>query len=177
MLSSAHCWAPNTRSPWTCGPTSSLSKKRTLRRCVQKLTKGTRERYIFSEMRNFLRQWHHPEKTWKVYLYKWLKAWHKNNDPRSFCIYLQKRPVEDSDWRKNVEAMSGMEGRKKMFDAAKGSAQWHRRLHLSCWTACSLLCYFLDWLTFPSTSGFQFSPVTLFCIVNVLGDLCSSSNI
>ncbi|XP_019746175.1 troponin I, slow skeletal muscle isoform X2 [Hippocampus comes] len=35
----------------------------------------------------------------------------------------EKRPVEDSDWRKNVEAMSGMEGRKKMFDAAKGSAQ------------------------------------------------------
>ncbi|XP_024148897.1 troponin I, slow skeletal muscle [Oryzias melastigma] len=35
----------------------------------------------------------------------------------------KKRPVEDSDWRKNVEAMSGMEGRKKMFDAAKGSAQ------------------------------------------------------
>ncbi|XP_029361614.1 troponin I, slow skeletal muscle isoform X2 [Echeneis naucrates] len=31
----------------------------------------------------------------------------------------EKRPVEDSDWRKNVEAMSGMEGRKKMFDAAK----------------------------------------------------------
>uniref|UniRef100_A0A3Q3LTG9 Troponin I1, slow skeletal type n=1 Tax=Labrus bergylta TaxID=56723 RepID=A0A3Q3LTG9_9LABR len=28
----------------------------------------------------------------------------------------EKRPVEDSDWRKNVEAMSGMEGRKKMFD-------------------------------------------------------------
>lgn len=39
------------------------------------------------------------------------------------CWSLQKRPVEDSDWRKNVEAMSGMEGRKKMFDAAKGSAQ------------------------------------------------------
>ena len=39
------------------------------------------------------------------------------------CLYLQKRPVEDSDWRKNVEAMSGMEGRKKMFDAAKGHAQ------------------------------------------------------
>uniref|UniRef100_A0A8C5HLP3 Troponin I type 1a (skeletal, slow) n=1 Tax=Gouania willdenowi TaxID=441366 RepID=A0A8C5HLP3_GOUWI len=35
----------------------------------------------------------------------------------------KKRPVEDSDWRKNVEAMSGMEGRKKMFDAAKGSVQ------------------------------------------------------
>ncbi|TNM87050.1 troponin I, slow skeletal muscle [Takifugu rubripes] len=35
----------------------------------------------------------------------------------------KKRPVEDSDWRKNVEAMSGMEGRKKMFDAAKGPAQ------------------------------------------------------
>lgn len=28
-----------------------------------------------------------------------------------------------SDWRKNVEAMSGMEGRKKMFDAAKGPNQ------------------------------------------------------
>lgn len=35
----------------------------------------------------------------------------------------QERPVEVSDWRKNVEAMSGMEGRKKMFDAAKGPAQ------------------------------------------------------
>lgn len=32
---------------------------------------------------------------------------------------LQERPVEVGDWRKNVEAMSGMEGRKKMFDAAK----------------------------------------------------------
>lgn len=70
------------------------------------------------------------------------KAW-SNNDfpepalPRGFngngsmqspapiihFLHLQKRPVEDSDWRKNVEAMSGMEGRKKMFDAAKGSAQ------------------------------------------------------
>ncbi|KAM3859097.1 troponin I, slow skeletal muscle-like [Diretmus argenteus] len=27
------------------------------------------------------------------------------------------------DWRKNVEAMSGMEGRKKMFDAAGGGGQ------------------------------------------------------
>ncbi|KAJ8259621.1 hypothetical protein GJAV_G00171540 [Gymnothorax javanicus] len=35
----------------------------------------------------------------------------------------KERPVEVSDWRKNVEAMSGMEGRKKMFDAAKGPAQ------------------------------------------------------
>ncbi|XP_041954247.1 troponin I, slow skeletal muscle isoform X1 [Alosa sapidissima] len=35
----------------------------------------------------------------------------------------EKRPVEDSDWRKNVEAMSGMEGRKKMFDAAKSPTQ------------------------------------------------------
>ncbi|XP_059806465.1 troponin I, slow skeletal muscle-like [Hypanus sabinus] len=31
----------------------------------------------------------------------------------------KERPVGVSDWRKNVEAMSGMEGRKKMFDAAK----------------------------------------------------------
>lgn len=31
----------------------------------------------------------------------------------------KKRPVEDSDWRKNVEAMSGMEGRKKLFDAGQ----------------------------------------------------------
>lgn len=36
-----------------------------------------------------------------------------------FRIGLQERPVEVGDWRKNVEAMSGMEGRKKMFDAAK----------------------------------------------------------
>ncbi|XP_069489735.1 troponin I, slow skeletal muscle [Ambystoma mexicanum] len=34
----------------------------------------------------------------------------------------KERPVEVSDWRKNVEAMSGMEGRKKMFDAAKAPA-------------------------------------------------------
>lgn len=27
---------------------------------------------------------------------------------------------EVTDWRKNVEAMSGMEGRKKMFDASGG---------------------------------------------------------
>lgn len=31
--------------------------------------------------------------------------------------------MEVSDWRKNVEAKSGMEGRKKMFDAAKGQTQ------------------------------------------------------
>ncbi|XP_061793322.1 troponin I, slow skeletal muscle-like [Nerophis lumbriciformis] len=35
----------------------------------------------------------------------------------------KEKTVEVSDWRKNVEAMSGMEGRKKMFDAAKGPAQ------------------------------------------------------
>ncbi|XP_038676330.1 troponin I, slow skeletal muscle-like isoform X2 [Scyliorhinus canicula] len=36
----------------------------------------------------------------------------------------KERPAGVSDWRKNVEAMSGMEGRKKMFDAAKtGSGQ------------------------------------------------------
>ncbi|KAI3369825.1 hypothetical protein L3Q82_024654 [Scortum barcoo] len=35
----------------------------------------------------------------------------------------KEKTVEVSDWRKNVEAMSGMEGRKKMFDAAKGNNQ------------------------------------------------------
>ncbi|XP_072308233.1 troponin I, slow skeletal muscle-like isoform X2 [Eucyclogobius newberryi] len=35
----------------------------------------------------------------------------------------KEKTVEVSDWRKNVEAMSGMEGRKKMFDAAKGASQ------------------------------------------------------
>uniref|UniRef100_A0A673ZWF8 Troponin I type 1b (skeletal, slow) n=1 Tax=Salmo trutta TaxID=8032 RepID=A0A673ZWF8_SALTR len=35
----------------------------------------------------------------------------------------KEKTVEVSDWRKNVEAMSGMEGRKKMFDAAKGPPQ------------------------------------------------------
>ena len=39
------------------------------------------------------------------------------------CVsLLQEKTAEVSDWRKNVEAMSGMEGRKKMFDAA-GSSQ------------------------------------------------------
>lgn len=32
-------------------------------------------------------------------------------------LSVQEKTVEVSDWRKNVEAMSGMEGRKKMFDA------------------------------------------------------------
>lgn len=41
---------------------------------------------------------------------------HGHCDP---CPCWQERPVEVGDWRKNVEAMSGMEGRKKMFDAAK----------------------------------------------------------
>ncbi|XP_041092115.1 troponin I, slow skeletal muscle-like [Polyodon spathula] len=35
----------------------------------------------------------------------------------------KERPVEVRDWRKNVEAMSGMEGRKKMFDAASAPPQ------------------------------------------------------
>ncbi|XP_019952230.2 troponin I, slow skeletal muscle-like [Paralichthys olivaceus] len=35
----------------------------------------------------------------------------------------KEKTAEVSDWRKNVEAMSGMEGRKKMFDAAKGNSQ------------------------------------------------------
>lgn len=39
MPSCARCWAPSTKSPWTCGLTSSPSRKRTLRRCVQKLNK------------------------------------------------------------------------------------------------------------------------------------------
>lgn len=41
------------------------------------------------------------------------------------CVFLsvQEKTAEVSDWRKNVEAMSGMEGRKKMFDAAVGQNQ------------------------------------------------------
>ncbi|KAM8757795.1 troponin I type 1b (skeletal, slow) [Acanthopagrus schlegelii] len=35
----------------------------------------------------------------------------------------KEKAVEVSDWRKNVEAMSGMEGRKKMFDVEKGANQ------------------------------------------------------
>lgn len=39
----------------------------------------------------------------------------------SVTLSVQEKTVEVSDWRKNVEAMSGMEGRKKMFDAG---SQW-----------------------------------------------------
>ncbi|XP_010764720.1 troponin I, slow skeletal muscle-like [Notothenia coriiceps] len=35
----------------------------------------------------------------------------------------KEKTVEVNDWRKNVEAMSGMEGRKKMFDASMGQNQ------------------------------------------------------
>lgn len=35
----------------------------------------------------------------------------------SLWLCVQEKTVEVNDWRKNVEAMSGMEGRKKMFDA------------------------------------------------------------
>uniref|UniRef100_A0A3B4GKV1 Troponin I, slow skeletal muscle-like n=1 Tax=Pundamilia nyererei TaxID=303518 RepID=A0A3B4GKV1_9CICH len=44
-------------------------------------------------------------------------------DLRANLKSVKKEDTEKVDWRKNVEAMSGMEGRKKMFDAAKGSAQ------------------------------------------------------
>lgn len=33
-----------------------------------------------------------------------------------FFIFFQEKNVEVTDWRKNIEAMSGMEGRKKKFD-------------------------------------------------------------
>lgn len=55
--------------------------------------------------------------------YEVVIIWHTVKKEMCHFSLPQKRPVEDSDWRKNVEAMSGMEGRKKMFDAAKGSAQ------------------------------------------------------
>lgn len=42
MPSFARCWAPSTRSPWTSGPTSNLSRKRTLRRFVQKAWKNNK---------------------------------------------------------------------------------------------------------------------------------------
>ncbi|XP_041837133.1 troponin I, slow skeletal muscle-like isoform X2 [Melanotaenia boesemani] len=35
----------------------------------------------------------------------------------------KEKTAEVSNWRKNVEAMAGMEGRKKMFDAAKAQNQ------------------------------------------------------
>lgn len=38
------------------------------------------------------------------------------------CLGPQDLTSEVGDWRKNVEAMSGMEGRKKMFDTG-GAAQ------------------------------------------------------
>ena len=41
----------------------------------------------------------------------------------SVFVSVQEKTVEVNDWRKNVEAMSGMEGRKKMFDAAMGQNQ------------------------------------------------------
>lgn len=69
---------------------------------------------------------------------------------QSNCLpYLQKRPVEDSDWRKNVEAMSGMEGRKKMFDAAKGPAQWSQEVgwgHISDITPLHLNLSYSSWV-------------------------------
>lgn len=39
-----------------------------------------------------------------------------------FFLYVEPQVLtsEVGDWRKNVEAMSGMEGRKKMFDTAGG---------------------------------------------------------
>lgn len=65
-------------------------------------------------------------------------------NPYTICLYLQKRPVEDGDRPKNVEAMSGMEGRKKMFDA--GSAQWYRLMtseqHPSSVAVVLLFCLF-----------------------------------
>lgn len=56
----------------------------------------------------------HLEQGFKRLLY------HKSD---SLSLSVQEKTVEVSDWRKNVEAMSGMEGRKKMFDVEKGANQ------------------------------------------------------
>lgn len=45
------------------------------------------------------------------------------NSHTYFSAQHQVLTSEVGDWRKNVEAMSGMEGRKKMFDTG-GGAQW-----------------------------------------------------
>lgn len=41
---------------------------------------------------------------------------HKN---QNVLYYFTKQKEEVTDWRKNVDAMSGMEGRKKLFDAGQ----------------------------------------------------------
>lgn len=52
-------------------------------------------------------------------------VWRWQNHYNSLIVLPDKQVLttEVGDWRKNVEAMSGMEGRKKMFDAA-GGGQW-----------------------------------------------------
>lgn len=49
-----------------------------------------------------------------IYIFNWIHI---------FPLQPQVLTSEVGDWRKNVEAMSGMEGRKKMFDTG-GGGQW-----------------------------------------------------
>lgn len=48
-------------------------------------------------------------------------------------LFIQQKE-EVTDWRKNVDAMSGMEGRKKLFDAG----QWDRWNHTELWDSWSV---------------------------------------
>uniref|UniRef100_A0A671VBA0 Troponin I4a n=1 Tax=Sparus aurata TaxID=8175 RepID=A0A671VBA0_SPAAU len=47
-----------------------------------------------------------------------LKTVKKEEEKVSYSHYREMNCFEVTDWRKNVEAMSGMEGRKKLFDAS-----------------------------------------------------------
>lgn len=81
---------------------------------------------------------------------------------------MQKRPVEDSDWRKNVEAMSGMEGRKKMFDAAKGPAQWGEGVAAPFLGFFSAVMWFFTVLFCFQNQNLSFLSLLLLCVFTAL---------
>lgn len=65
-------------------------------------------------------------------------------------LFIQQKE-EVTDWRKNVDAMSGMEGRKKLFDAG----QWDGLNHSGLWDSWSVCdsCGHQDLLHSLSTLG------------------------
>ncbi len=106
-------WDPNTRARWTSEPTSSLWR----RRMSNKTRYQNCQTFDLSSL-----MVSKPPSVFPV----WMKSFSgiKSVFIQNFCFFLlQVLTTEVGDWRKNVEAMSGMEGRKKMFDTGSG-AQW-----------------------------------------------------
>lgn len=69
--------------------------------------------------RQTLRQWRRRTKRWSWWLTQNCSGSKKHSSNLNYKAFFILQREEVTDWRKNVEAMSGMEGRKKLFNAGQ----------------------------------------------------------